>query len=52
MNLKNVIKEIYRINEMDSIKEIYRINENNNKKTEFYKIDKIHTGDLEAYAKN
>ncbi|MEN2033516.1 hypothetical protein [Staphylococcus hominis] len=48
---KNVIKEIYRINEMDSIKEIYRINENNNKKTEFYKIDKIHTGDLEAYAK-
>ncbi|WP_145453067.1 hypothetical protein [Staphylococcus hominis] len=48
---KNVIKEIYRINEMDSIEEIYRINENNNKKKEFYKIEKIHTGDLEAYAK-
>ena len=48
---KNVMKEIHRLNEMDSIKEIYRINENNNKKKEFYKIDKIHTGDLEAYAK-
>lgn len=47
---KNVIKEIYRLNEMDSIEEIYRLNENNNKKKEFYKIDKIHTGELEVYA--
>ncbi|MDS3871831.1 hypothetical protein [Staphylococcus hominis] len=47
---KNVIKEIYRLNEMDSIKEIYRLNKNNSEKKEFYKIDKIHTGDLEIYA--